>query len=257
MPAETIVQKANRNKRLLRASVFLTGFIVLLGFIIALMARNNYLQKEQNLPAERNQSHLVPQKTLSMDTREVVSIIEPVHADDLVATAPEKPMPDVIAEIPAIMLNNEPTAQEKQQALSAALTEYNSQMQNVAVVDKVIVVPDVTDATDQNKTKNNHAQKFKFIPRGKPREITLNKQSYTIQLLGSHSEQAIRNFINIHKISSQVSYFKTRLNGKNWYVLVYGHYSSKDKASTAIAKLPNTLRQLQPWPRRFVDIKQS
>ncbi len=248
--------------------LLVVSLILLLGAIVALMLQNNYGLKQQNFHARSAHKRSVIPRILP-DMLAPISVIAAIHESDFAAPTPAKPLHDVVAEIPAVMLNNEPTEQEKQQAMDAALVEYQSQMRNVAVVDKVIVLPDMSDFAKNNKKPNIHTQNTiikhhhkakNTVKKSQATATVLNRTSrikkdgYTLQLLGSHNEQALRDFINTHKIASQSSYFKTQLNEKVWYVLVYGHYASKNKALIAIAALPQEIRQLQPWPRSYADI---
>lgn len=159
-------------------------------------------------------------------------------------------------------------------------------MRNVAVVDKVIVIPQHYKATE----KHSLGQAEKSPVAAKPattREVTtvkkvkaktiravakkrstikphlrvankqllkINKKFYTLQLLGTHSEQAAREFIKAKKIAAHGSYFKVELNGKPWFVLVYGRYETRTQALRAIKALPSSLKGLKPWPRSFVNI---
>jgi DamX protein len=82
-----------------------------------------------------------------------------------------------------------------------------------------------------------------------------NKNYFTLQLTGSHSRDSVDAFRRKHKLSGQVAIVKTLHQGNEWYVLVYGSYSSKDKARAAIPKLPASLRESSPWPRRIGDLK--
>lgn len=78
---------------------------------------------------------------------------------------------------------------------------------------------------------------------------------FTIQLIGSRSEQAIQRYIEEQNLGNQVAYFKTRRNGATWYALVHGSFATKKEAKDAIKKLPPALRRSSPWVRKFADIR--
>lgn len=85
--------------------------------------------------------------------------------------------------------------------------------------------------------------------------LTQAPDSYTLQLLGSHSEANVRDFIDRQSDAGRLSYFESRYQEKPWYVVVYGNYPSRDAAQQAIARLPTALQELKPWARNLADIQ--
>ena len=81
-----------------------------------------------------------------------------------------------------------------------------------------------------------------------------NPQHFTIQLLGGHNLEALLRFMQKHKLEKQASFYRTRRNGSQWFVLLHGSYADHNKAKAAIEKLPAEIRKTSPWPRRFLDI---
>ena len=79
--------------------------------------------------------------------------------------------------------------------------------------------------------------------------------TYTLQLLGTASEQALINFAKRHQIEDQSAYFSTSRDGRPWFSLVYGAYPDSVSARSAAKALPAALRGLNPWSRRFQDIQ--
>ncbi len=77
---------------------------------------------------------------------------------------------------------------------------------------------------------------------------------YTLQLLGGQTEAGIQRFIQKHKLSGKVVYYRTTRNQRPWYVLVYNSYPDRAKARATISSLPQSLRKTQPWPRTFASI---
>jgi len=70
---------------------------------------------------------------------------------------------------------------------------------------------------------------------------------YTIQLLGASSKGALDSYINTYNLQGNATYYQTKHQGKNWYVLVYGNYKTHAQAQTAIATLPAAVRAKKPW----------
>ncbi len=93
--------------------------------------------------------------------------------------------------------------------------------------------------------KSTSAQKFKD---------TKGKSYFTIQLLSSSSKQDVMRFIAKSQLK-QASYYETYRNGQKWYVVVHGKYPSRQAASAAIKKLPESIKKNGPWVKssQWVD----
>ncbi len=79
-------------------------------------------------------------------------------------------------------------------------------------------------------------------------------RQFTLQLLGSRNEAAIKRFIKANKLLGQAKYFHTRYDTRDWYTLVYGVYPSRAAATKAIKDLPPALQNVSPWARSFASI---
>ena len=84
-----------------------------------------------------------------------------------------------------------------------------------------------------------------------------NKNHFTLQLMGSGQRSPLVIVQNKHKIGSQSAIIRTKRNDKDWYILVYKAYPTKQQARNAANILPKALRLTQPWPRRLSDIKSA
>lgn len=78
---------------------------------------------------------------------------------------------------------------------------------------------------------------------------------FTIQVVGSHQESAIKNYINSQKTPELFDYVVSSLNGNNWYIVVYGAYATKAEAAAMILKLPETVKDKKPWIRSISAIR--
>ena len=78
--------------------------------------------------------------------------------------------------------------------------------------------------------------------------------SYTLQIMGSHSEQNVRQFIDGERRPGDYAYYETRFRERPWFVVVTGNYSNREQAGQAIQDLSLSLRSLQPWVRTLGDI---
>ena len=82
-----------------------------------------------------------------------------------------------------------------------------------------------------------------------------DKSAWTLQLLGAGRESSVADYIRQHRLENQAHYVISRRQGKAWYSLVYGLYSSRAEARAQAARLPRALRGSEPWIRRLGDIQ--
>lgn len=72
---------------------------------------------------------------------------------------------------------------------------------------------------------------------------------YSIQLIGASSKEAIQSFARNHKLEGERAYVQAELDGRDWYVFLYGMYGGFSEATEALEALPESLRRYQPWIR--------
>lgn len=72
---------------------------------------------------------------------------------------------------------------------------------------------------------------------------------YAVQLMGTRSRGGAERFVASHSGLDDLRYRETVLQGKPWYIVLAGNYSSLKEARTAAQRLPPALRKLKPWPR--------
>lgn len=78
--------------------------------------------------------------------------------------------------------------------------------------------------------------------------------TYTIQLFSTSNEQALRSFVERHRMSD-VAWFRFGAPERAWYSLVYGVFDSVDDARLAAERLPASLRGEKPWIRKMGDVQ--
>lgn len=78
---------------------------------------------------------------------------------------------------------------------------------------------------------------------------------YTLQLMGNHNEDTIRNFIASHHLQGKATYYYSTFQHSKWFMLVYGEYKTVGEAHAAIAKLPKELQKMQPWIKPIRAVK--
>ena len=80
---------------------------------------------------------------------------------------------------------------------------------------------------------------------------------YTLQLAAGTRKKAIEDFIQRHNLTDKAVYFHRIRDGKDWYILVYGTYSSLSSAKQGITQLPTAIQKIKPWPRSFSAIHEE
>ncbi len=81
--------------------------------------------------------------------------------------------------------------------------------------------------------------------------------AHTVQLFGVRDRSAAERYRTRHGISQQSAVLTGSLNGKPWYVVVYGYYPNRAAALTAMARLPAPLRATKPWARSIGSLRSA
>ncbi|MBL4680526.1 MAG: SPOR domain-containing protein [Pseudomonadales bacterium] len=104
----------------------------------------------------------------------------------------------------------------------------------------------------------------KVLPVKEALSLTLAKDSwiieadatdYTLQVMGSSSEERINEFINSQASAHAFTYYETSRGGQSWFVLTVGQYQSREEALAAIANLPPNIQVQVPWARNVGSIR--
>lgn len=79
-------------------------------------------------------------------------------------------------------------------------------------------------------------------------------QGYTLQLSGSRKSPDIDAFLRTNKLDANAKVVRTSRSGKEWYVIIYGTYSSYEQAKKA-ARAIESDSKLKPWIRSYKSIQ--
>ncbi|MBV1879242.1 MAG: AAA family ATPase [Pseudomonadales bacterium] len=85
--------------------------------------------------------------------------------------------------------------------------------------------------------------------------LSAKATDYTLQLMGSYSEDRVLEFIKSQPDSEQFAYFETLHRNAIWFVLTVGQYQNRQQALDAIVQLPDSLRAQEPWARSVASIR--
>ncbi len=84
-------------------------------------------------------------------------------------------------------------------------------------------------------------------------QILLSKRGYTLQLMAARDPEGLEDLVERHDLKN-ATYYRTHLKGKDWYVLVYGHYKTPGAAIAALEALPEEIQATQPWVRSLSSV---
>lgn len=78
---------------------------------------------------------------------------------------------------------------------------------------------------------------------------------FTMQLIGVRDRSKLIELVSEFRQPELVDIIETTYEGKPWYVLVYGQFDTRDAAQAAVATLPESLKDTQPWIRTFSSLR--
>lgn len=158
------------------------------------------------------------------------------------------------AALPTPILQTQPLVRELA-SLQAEIVE--SRLIQAGMKRESIDVPQIRQAPPQ-PAEPVPAVSSKNIPRTAHERWLLSQKptAFTVQLMGSGSEDNLLAFINDNNLSGQTYYYRTkRKDGSSWYSLLYGSYPDKNAATEAARQIGNRLGVAQPWIRSFKGIQ--
>lgn len=157
--------------------------------------------------------------------------------------------------------NDDTTAVNNSAVTDSTAANNNSMDNSVAATgnpDQPAQITPNTQTTQKHKntiskrdnSSGNYSQSL-----SKNKLLTAPAHYYTIQLLGSYEKSDITSYINAHHLQNKATYYRTTFSGKPWYVLVYGIYPTDAEAKSAIARLPEGIKKLNPWVKPVASVQ--
>ena len=80
---------------------------------------------------------------------------------------------------------------------------------------------------------------------------------YTIQLMSNSDLDIIKRCIATNNLDGQARYYKTYLQGKPWYILLYRQFPTAQSALSAISELPINLQRWSPFAKSYVRVHEE
>lgn len=84
--------------------------------------------------------------------------------------------------------------------------------------------------------------------------LSWDESEFTLQIVGLSSEKSALEFIASQSNKKDLLLFRSLRQGKDWFVVVSGHYASSAKARQAAQLLPESQLKSSPWPRDLKTI---
>jgi len=177
-------------------------------------------QVEEMPPLEEELAEATPAEEEIMDT-----------PDATPPPAPEGGQPDSPDDAPPVLTEIEPPVEETAPEQPEP---------------EVVSVPE-PEAEDASEFQNQGHRREAWL-------MERNPQHFTLQLLASSEESTVRSFIEAQDNPDDFSYYQRDHAGSPWVVL-YGDLEDRAAAEAARDALPESLRNQQPWLRRFNSIQ--
>jgi DamX protein len=159
------------------------------------------------------------------------------------------PIPAGSSSLPAISMSNAPSAEQPN--TSSMITPAISTAPIRSEAPLAQAAPTVDAPAEMVPTRNEQANLKVSQDRFDKTEwwLSQNPNRYTLQLLGTHNKGTVQDFIRDQGGVDAFGYFKSKHNGKDWFVVVYGSYRNRSEAIAAAETLPKDIRDLNPWAR--------
>ena len=110
--------------------------------------------------------------------------------------------------------------------------------------------------TADEKQKKTEKVIEKTLPFAPDWLLTQDPDAYTIQIVASPNQESLFAFANKNFANKQTAYYQKTNQEKQWYILLYGIFTTRDEALTAIETLPADIQKNQPYPLQIKQIQQ-
>lgn len=87
--------------------------------------------------------------------------------------------------------------------------------------------------------------------------LTQPDDNFVIQLLAVTKQEISDKFINENGLQGQVKTYQSLRNGKPWWIVTYGSYSTLNDAKKGVTTLSDNVRKNQPFFKKISKIKQE
>lgn len=219
--------------------------VVMLGILVAVLFSDKPAQVNTSADRTSNVIPLSPRQGQS--SAETIARIDAMQRK--IGQEGEIVLPPIPVgtSLPAISMSNTPTAEQPSApsmvtpAISTAPIRSEAPLAQAAPVINTPVTQPKSEKANLNTSKDPFDKTEWWLSQ--------NPNRYTLQLLGTHNQSTVQDFIRDQGGVDAFGYFKSKHNGKDWFVVVYGTYRNRSEAIAASESLPKDIRDLNPWAR--------
>lgn len=174
-------------------------------------------------------------------------------AKNWITKAATKKQPQAVRAL--ALMNNQQN--QSQQAASTTPKEVSSSSKEIVTTqNERDYTPNINNKKESLKrvtAKNSNEKKLSSHKVSETVDTT-KRPLYTLQLLGASQKTQIEKLLRTVHLENKASIYQTTRNGKNWYVLLYGKYDSRQEAQKAMTRLEARL-ETKPWIKPYSSIK--
>jgi DamX protein len=195
-------------------------------------------------------------ETPSRETGNIYPLELPVSEDITILVPPDRGYEDTPAEV----------------AIASQVSSNTGPDQTTPAVNKLTFaapeksaspVPDPVIETDTG-TETGTREVVTALPEG-PEQGTLIHRGdwllkqppghYMLQLLATRNEILLLQLLAENHPGGLVAYYKDHIKARDWYILLYGQFSTRQTALDAIGSLPKEYQGNHPWPRSLASVQ--
>ncbi|OTA20612.1 membrane protein [Xenorhabdus beddingii] len=108
----------------------------------------------------------------------------------------------------------------------------------------------------QKAATGNHHLNTKSITDAGGDLLKAPANRFTLQLSSASRSDTLVAFAKKHNLTNYKVY-ETKRDGKTWFILIHGNYSSVSDAKIAISSLPSEVQAKNPWVRKLRQVQQD
>lgn len=208
---------------------------------------------EPGAPAEQERVGDAPEMSEAPEGRFDPAEVEPAVSDDWLSLNAEPPQPAVAAP-PA------ESVESVEGSLAPALAPSSPEEVSTAAAAPAVMPPPsppVTTAVVAPMAESSPPPRV-AIERDLGWINAQSKRAWTVQLLGTVSEESARDYVaQWQGDDHQPFYFESVYQGKPWFVVLLGVFSGKEVARKAMEALPPSVRRQGPWLRSIASLQRA
>lgn len=196
--------------------------------------------------------------TTSTPTPTTIQAIEVESLTELAVASPVKVLADPVVGADVGELPATETLNLDQSNSAASVSTGNAIAADEIAATNTIVEIAVSAEVVEPIVEIAEVEEVAVIATGSPfvqRLLQASPGNYAVQLLASHSEVNISEFVAQLDGEHPAGYFETRYQGKPWFVAVLAAFDDRGQATRAISSLPAKLRSNEPWVRSVAGIQ--